>query len=284
MKNLSQILITAVAAAVVAFAVVNYAKPAAVDHATGTLYDQVIKRGTIRCAYTRYSVGLMKDPNTGKVSGIYHDVIEKIAANLSLKVAWTEEVGWANQIEGLQAGRYDMICSPVSLNSGRARAADFSIPLFYSPVQVWVKADNNSLHSVDQLNDPKIKIAVLDGEQTSVFARQFFPKAQTVSLLQTVQFSDLLLQVTTGKADVVFAEPLAVREFMESNPGSLKAITNTKPLVLVPNIFLLKRDEFEFKEMLDNALRELFNTGYMDQVISQYEKYPNSYVRETGMR
>jgi len=226
----------------------------------------------------------MKDPNTGKLSGIYHDVIEKIAGNVSLKVEWTEEVGWANQIEGLQAGRYDMICSPVSLNSGRARAADFSIPLFYSPVQVWVKADNNSLQSIDQLNDPKIKIAVLDGEQTSVFARQFFPKAQTVSLPQTVQFSDLLLQVTTGKADVVFAEPLAVREFMESNPGSLKAITSTKPLVLVPNIFLLKRDEFVFKEMMDNALRELFNTGYMDQVISQYEKYPNSYVRETGMR
>jgi len=249
-----------------------------------SLYDQVIKRGTIRCGYTPYSVGLMKDPNTGKLSGIYHDVIEKLAGNLSLKVEWTEEVGWANQVEGLQAGRYDIICSPVSLNSGRARAADFSIPLFYSPVQVWVKSDNTTLTNINQLNDPAVKVVVLDGEQTSVFARQFFPKAHTVSLPQTVQFSDLLLQVTTGKADVVFAEPMAAYEFMASNPGSLKAITGAKPLVLVPNIFLLKRNEYAFKQMVDNAIRELFNTGYVDQVISQYERYPNSYVRETGMR
>src|SRR5580693_5757716 len=78
-----------------------------------TTYDRVIRTGVLRCGYTPYSVGLMKDPNSGQLSGIYYDVITRLADNLKLKVDWVEEVGWGSQIEGLNTNRYDLICSPV---------------------------------------------------------------------------------------------------------------------------------------------------------------------------
>lgn len=247
--------------------------------------DRVLRTGVIRCGYTPYSVGLKKNPLTGALSGIYFDIITEMARNLSLKAEYVEEVGWGEQIEGLNQGRYDMICSPVSLNSGRARAADFSIPLYYSPVYIWSRNDDRRFDNhTDFINRSSIKIATLDGEQTSVFARNFFPHAKQISLPQSAPFSDLIMQVTSGKADVVFAEPASIEEFLAFHPGSLRRVETLVPLVVVPNIFLLKIGEYAFKQMVDNGLRDMFNTGRVNQIIDRYEAKPGLYLREQDRR
>jgi ABC-type amino acid transport substrate-binding protein len=284
----SQLILTLFLSAAVAFATVKYvgADKALAPVVQESVYDRVMRTGVLRCGYTPYSVGFMKDANTGKMSGIYFDVISRLAENLNLKVDWVEEVGWSGQVEGLKSRRYDLICSPVSLNSGRARAADFSIPLYYSPVHIWAQKNNAAVaDDFKSLNQSNIRISTLDGEQTSVFAKQFFPQAQQVSLPQTSPFSDLLLQVTTGKADIVFAEPTSVYEFLKYNPDSLRQITpDERPLLVVPNIILLPRGEYEFKAMIDNGLREMFNSHIIDMVIDKYEANPHSYIRETARR
>ncbi len=44
-----------------------------------SLYDRVIQSGKIRCAYAVFFPSCMKDPNTGKMSGIGVDTIELVA-------------------------------------------------------------------------------------------------------------------------------------------------------------------------------------------------------------
>src|SRR5271167_4377726 len=78
-----------------------------------SLYDRVIRTGKIRCAYVIYYPDCIKDPNTGKLSGIGIEAIELIAKKLGLTAEWTEEVGWGTMMEGLQTGRYDLIASMV---------------------------------------------------------------------------------------------------------------------------------------------------------------------------
>lgn len=247
-------------------------------------YERVIKSKEIRCGYTPYSVGLKKDPNTGALSGIYKDTIEEVGKLLDVKIKWTEEVGWGQQIEGLQAGRYDMICSPVSMTGPRTVAADFSQPLYYSPVWIWVKSSDTRFdnQSRDALNNSNIKIATLDGEQTDTMARNNFPKANRVSLPQSSDFASLLQTVIAEKADLTFAEPFSVYEFMATNPDTLKTIAGDQPLNLVPNIFLLPSGEPQFKSMINNALTQLFLNGFINKAIDHYETYKNSYVRSKG--
>lgn len=245
--------------------------------ASASTYDRVMQKNEIRCGYTFYSVGLYKNLETGEIEGIYKDVIEAVGKLLDLKIVWAEEVGWGQQIEGLNAGRYDMICSPASITGPRTKAADYSLTLYYSPVWVWVK-DFKEVR--DALNKESIKLSTMDGEQTEAMAQLYFPLAQRVSLPQSADFSMLMMQVATGKADATFAEPLPVYEFNEKNPTQkLKKIKDDNPLKLVPNIFLLKRGEGEFKAMLNNALTELFLDGTIDRAIDKFEKYPQSYVR-----
>ncbi|MGE4350711.1 MAG: substrate-binding periplasmic protein [Bdellovibrionales bacterium] len=278
-------LLTVILSVGMTLGIIKLMPTASQETAKESVYDRVMRTGTIRCGYTPYSVGFIKDPNNGAMSGIYFDIVQEIAKNLQLKVEYVEEVGWDQQIAGLESDRYDMMCSPTSLNAGRTRTADFSIPLYYSPVKLWVRRGDPLVNSsFDAFNRNTIKISVLDGEQTATFARNYFPNAQAVSLPQASSFSDLMMQVTTHKADVTMAEPLSVYEFEETNPDTLEEVKTERPLVIVPNVILLKRDQFAFKELIDNSLRELFNTGYIDRSITKYEKYPHSYIRETTMR
>ncbi len=249
-----------------------------------TTYDRVIENNTIRCGYTLYSVGLNKDLNTGELWGIYKDIIEEIGKKLSLQIEWTEEVGWGQQIEGLNTGRYDMICSPASVTPTRTRVANYSKPLYYSPVWAWVRADDTRFDNKPRntLNSSDIKISTMDGEQTDTMADYYFPRAEKISLPQSSDFSSLMLNVITEKADLTFAEPLSVFEFMETNPDTLKRIEGDEPLTLVPNIFLIQRGQEEFKALINNALTELFLNGFIDRAIDRHETYPDSYVRSKG--
>lgn len=263
---------------------IMFSVPAAAQ-APQTLYDRVIESGTIRCGYTLYSIGLNKDLNTGELWGIYKDIVEEIGKKLNLEIEWVEEVGWGQQIEGLNAGRYDMMCSPTTITGPRAKAADFSHSLYYSPVWIWVATDNDRFDSKPRsaLNNTEVTLSTMDGEQTDAIADDHFPKAKKVSLPQSSEFSSLMLNVTSGKADATFAEPLKVYEYMENNPNSLRNIKGDKPLSVAPNVILMKRDEFAFKSMINNTLTELFLSGVIDDAIDRYETYPDSYIRSKGM-
>jgi len=50
-----------------------------------SVYDRVIQSGKIRCGYCVYNPGCLKDPATGKLSGIGVDALEVVAKNLGLK-------------------------------------------------------------------------------------------------------------------------------------------------------------------------------------------------------
>ncbi len=245
-----------------------------------SLYDRVIQSGKIRCAYVTYPPACIKDPNTGKLSGIGIDTIELVGKKLGLTIDWTEEVGWGSMIEGLQTGRYDMIASLVWTNANRAKLVSFSKPLYYSPLFVWVKkGDKRFVGHLDKINSPTVKIATIDGETAQVIADADFPKAGRLSLPQMTNLPELMLNVATGKADIAIQEPAVVNQYLKHNPGTVEAISDGKPIRVFPNCWMFGRGEFEFKAMLDTVLDEVINSGAMDKIIGKYEYAPGEIYR-----
>jgi polar amino acid transport system substrate-binding protein len=249
-----------------------------VSRATST-YDRVMKSGVIRCGYAVYNPGCLKDANTGKLSGIGVDTLELAAKHLGLKVEWTEEVGWGTMIEGLETNRYDIVATPVWATSDRARVVDFSKPLYYSPVFAYVKAGNKKITAATfkALNSSKYSIASIDGATAEIIAREDFPDLKRVSLPQLSDFSQLLLTVTTGKADLTFTEPADAAAFMQHNPGTVERVGG--PVRVFPNCWIFRRDQMEFKNMLNTALDQITNSGAEDKIIGKYEPAPNTLYR-----
>lgn len=268
----STAVIAILAAAITSVALFFFFRPHDAERtaANGDVYARVMSSGVIRCGYVPYPPGLIKDPNTGKVSGVFADTIEQAATALDLKVRWTEEVGWGSMIEGLNADRYDLICSPVWANGSRAKVADFTVPLFYSGIGAYVRANDSRFTSAEGFNRANVRVATIDGEMSAIIAHQQYPNAATISLPQTSDDAQLLLNVASGKADVTFVEPFVANQYLASHPGSLKNVASDHPLRVFGNTMMLKKGEYRFAAMLDVALSELINSGEIDTLLQRY--------------
>jgi ABC-type amino acid transport substrate-binding protein len=254
----------------------------ALPQQTTKVYDSIVKRGSIRCGHVSNPPACMKDPNTGKVSGIFVEVTEKIAQKLSLKIEWTEEVGFGSMIEGLKAGRYDMVPCAIWPNTQRALQADFTSPLYYSGVCAYVrKGDRRFVKNLKTIDSPNVTIATMDGEMAQVIAKEDFPKAKTIQVPQLSEITTMLLNLKTGKADVTFVEPYFAHQFLKNNPGSIENITPDRPLRVFPNTVLIPKGEYELKQLLNTALAESVNAGTVDTLLRKYEPAPNTFYRVT---
>jgi polar amino acid transport system substrate-binding protein len=245
-----------------------------------TVYDRVMRTGTLRAAYISYPPALMKDTATGKITGIFAEALERAAENMGLKVQWTEEVGWGAQIEGLQADRYDIIGSPVWANPTRGKLTTLSIPLYYSGIGAWVRSDDNRFdHDLGAINTEAVQIATIDGETGDLIARTQFSRAKRHSLPQLTDISQLFLEVTNKKADLLFAEPYFAYKFLEANPKSVKNVAAERPVKVLGNCYMMKLNEPLLKHALDISLQDLLGSGYVDELLNKYEPFPNTFYR-----
>lgn len=246
-----------------------------------SLYDRVMKAGKIRAAYTIYPPGCFKDAD-GKLKGVFVETLEQAAKNLNLTVEWTEEVGWETQIEGLDNNRYDMMGSSVWANPKRARLATLSVPLYFSPLYIYARKDDpkfNEKISLAAINSPDVRISTVDGGSGEVVAKAQFPNATRVALPQMTDFGVSFMDVVHNKADIIFMEKFHAMKFLESNPETIVNITPKNPLRVFGNCYEFKRGEVEFQNMLNVALTDLLTSGFVEQLLAKYEKYPNSQLR-----
>ncbi|MFW6148046.1 MAG: substrate-binding periplasmic protein [Thermodesulfobacteriota bacterium] len=235
-----------------------------------TLLDQIIANGQIRCAYIPWPPMAIKDPNTGRVSGVFPEVLEKIASNAGLKVVWSEQVDYGTAIEGLKTRRYDMVGTAIWSNTNRGLHASFPTPLCFSAVEAFVRVDEKRIKSLRDVNNPNVTISTIEGEAAEAIARQDFPKARRTGLPQGTDTAQLYLELITKKADVVFHDLVAANEFMAKNPNKIKKLAPGKPLRVFANCYMIPKGGEEFRDFLNIAIEEMLNTGFIDSVLKKY--------------
>ena len=272
MSTMKTILLSGAVALVTTLGVSHFATSSGTGSTSNQGYSHVIEAKTIRCGYVPYPPGLIKDPNTGKISGIFAETLEASAKDLGYKIEWSEEVGWGTMIEGLKAGRFDAVCSPVWANSTRAQFAEFTQPIFYSGIGVYVRADERRFgNGLEGINSDGVTLATIDGEMTSIVADQDYPVAKRVALPQNSDVSQELLNVVDRKADVTFVEPYIAEEFMKSHPGALRNLVADKPVRIFPNTMLVAKGNYQLKGLLDVMIAEMANSGRADRLIAKYD-------------
>lgn len=235
-----------------------------------TIFERVMRTGTIRCGYFTWAPFLMIDPNTKQATGIYHDVIEEVGKKLDLKIVWQEDTGQANPFEGMKTGRFDMFCGPITPTPARAKQVAFSQPFFFIPYLAYARIDDHRYdQNVSLINDPKTKIAVIDGEFAYEIVNRDFPRASLLTLPPLSDGSQVMLSVTTKKADIFLNDSAAAAVFMDKNPNAIR-IVSTQPLRTLPAVIVIPQNDMAFKTMIDTVLDQLVADHFIDQIIKKY--------------
>lgn len=278
MKNLMLAVLLAIIAA---YATVKVTNPQ-ISRAPLTkesVYERVLRTGTIRCGYFVYEPALIIDANNKEKSGIFYDLTEEMARRLGLKVEWTEEVGYGEITQGFETNRYDLFCNVVWPTPERSRAASFSIPLYYSVVGVFVREDDHRFDgNLGKLNDPSIVLAVKDGDITASVAASVFPNAKFVSVPQMALTEQQLMEVGMGKADATFNEPALLDKYNKTAEKKLRNIAESTPLKYFPSTYIMPKSDMALKQMIDTTLGDMISDGFVARTIKKYEPSPGSYL------
>lgn len=247
-----------------------------------SVYDKVMEKKEISCGYFTWAPFFVKDPNTGVMSGINYEFMEEIGKILGVKIKWAEEVSAAAAIEGLNTGRYDVMCATLWPDQHRVANSLMSNPQFHDTVNVVVRSDDHRFDSgFDTINLPDITIAGIDGDVTYTVAVENFPKAKILALPQTSNGSDLLINLAAKKADVVILDRGSVADFNKSNENLVRVVESLPPVKTFNESLAVRKGEDKLMEQLNRALRILKDTGVSEHIIGKYKAYEFS-VPEYG--
>jgi len=244
-------------------------------------FDRVMRTQTIRCGYGTADPWIMKDVETGAMTGFYVEIMEEVAKSLSLKLEWPEETGWANIPTSLATGRVDVACSTLWVDPMRGRQVAHTRPLFYSPLYVYTRASDKKFNKNTDLNKLDVKIVVQDGDISAALAKRHYPKATLVSLPSTASVAEFYENVVTGKADIVFSDGTTTGKYNEGRPEDkkLRRIPGTEPAAIYANAYAVDIHDPAMKEMLDSAVLYLLDNGFMDEAIARFnKKYPDAVI------
>ncbi len=95
-------------------------------------YERVLQKGTLRCGYFEEAPFVLKDPNTGKMSGIAVELTEQLGKELGLKIDWVSEINFGTFPQDLASGRFDAVCADV-FTLPRAGQVDYTTPFAMVP-------------------------------------------------------------------------------------------------------------------------------------------------------
>lgn len=237
-----------------------------------TTYERVMRTGVIRCAYISWKPYSLKNPNHPErpPQGSSIDIIEAVADRLNLKVEYTEEIGWGNIGEGFATNRYDAVCTQMWPDAPKMKNFLLSLPLFYSEILPYINSGDKRFQSIDDINQPSTRIAVLDGALTQNLAEKSFPKATLVRLSPTSSSAEYYLTLTTKKADIILgdADEIAVQKAVANL--TIEKIEGLKPIRSLPHVFAFSGNDQRFATMMNEALSQLKAEGYMKEIATRY--------------
>lgn len=235
-------------------------------------FEHVQKTGVLRCAYYIYPPWAYKDANSGRVSGVGVEMIEKLADTIGLKVEWSEEVTFGNWTAGLQAGRYDAVCPGTWVEANQTRVVSFTSPIWYAALHAFAREDDHRFdNNLSAINDPAVTITTLEGDSVDSLARQLFPRAKILAMAPNSDYSSVVQNVVAGKADVVFWDYSGMNLFRASNPGQLRDVAPGQVVRVTPTAIPVSLGEYRLRDMLDAALAQMQGSGLLDQYLDRFE-------------
>lgn len=239
-------------------------KPTAED-----AYDRVIRTGVLRCGYMPWPPFFDLDPNTGEISGISKEASDAAARLANIKLEYVQITN-GQQIQDLASGKIDAVCGDGPWVISTIRFLDYSTAYVHAAVFVYGRADETRISSFDDLNKPDITFVGIDSDLSVDLVLNHFPQARLNTLAAISDPSQMLVDVSTNKADATILDPLSVSVFEASNPGKVKILSD-KPVGVYGAGFSVRKGDVKLLQTLNQAVEAAINLGLIDPIIRKYD-------------
>ncbi len=242
--------------------------PVAQAQAKESTFERITRTGEITVCYITWPPSVIKDPNTGKLSGFIIDIFGKIANDANLKATYVEST-WGGFPADLKTGKCDAAVAGIYPTIGRSTSVSFTEPFFFAGNGAAVKAGDTRFKSIDDMNREGVTIAVLQGEYGHTYAQKYLPKAKLLVLDKSADNTAPLVAVSSGQADAGLIMSDVVSEYAKGHSEG-KDLFAAEPYSTSPITWAGRSDDQQLLNFLNNGIGYLKSTGYTDATAKNY--------------
>lgn len=216
-----------------------------------------------------YEPFTFKTPD-GKPTGFDVDIAEALCAEIKRKCVYVEQV-WDSMIPGLQAKKYDVIISSMSITEDRKKVVDFTDKYYNTPSRIVVKTET----PFSDLNSLKGKnIGVLKGSTQEKYAMGDL-KPVGVKVVPYEAQDQVYLDIKSGRLDGTVADSVEVTGGFLSKPegqgyGFVGPVLNDQKYFGIGAGVALRQGETALRDELNAAIKAIRANGVYDTVSKKY--------------
>jgi len=219
-----------------------------------------------------YEPFTFKTPD-GKPTGFDVDIARALCEQIKRKCVFVEQV-WDSMIPGLQAKKYDVIISSLSITADRLKAIDFTDKYYNTPSRIVLKKE------VSYSGPASIKgkkIGVLKGSTQEKYAMGELKPAGVTVIPYEAQ-DQVYLDIKAGRLDGTVAD------FVEVTGGFLGKPEGKDYTLAGPELFMekyfgtgvgigLRKGDAALKGELNAAIKTLRDNGTYKKINDKYFKF-----------
>jgi len=237
------------------------------SYSTLMAFDRVTQSKTIRCGYLPYEPFVIKDPNTGKLSGVTVDYLDKVAARQGYKIEWAGETTFDQVVPSLDGGRFDMFCVPATPTTDYERVVEFVGNLGGLPYYTYVSTKTD----VKAEDLPTATFVIHDAFALTGITKEVYPNANFISLPQTASTAEFFDQLRYGKAQAGVNEPISAENYMKANPGVMRRVSDT-PVIAMRMFLLAQKADTAMHAFIGNTfgIENPDNLAAMKEMLVKY--------------
>ena len=238
---------------------------AAAKFAAGTTMAAIQAKGklTVGTKFDQPGFGL-KNPTTGQVEGFDVEIAKLVAVgifggtaqNAASKINFVEAVS-KNREPFIQNGTVDVVIATYTINDTRKQRVGFAGPYFIAGQDIMVKANDNTIKSVNDLNGKKVCTVKGSTSEKNVRA-----KAPTADVVLFDTYSQCAEALTDGRVVAETTDNTILAGLVKSSNGAFKLVN--APFSDEPYGIGLKKGDQPFRDFLNNRIQAIEKSGQWD--------------------
>ena len=229
---------------------------------TNDLLAQIKERGYLIIATEGNWSPWTYHDDAGKLTGLDIEIGRRLAEELGVDVKF-EETDWDSILDGVNTGKYDIACNGVGYTDKRAEKYSFSTPYVYTHKVLVVRADNDSIKSVDDLSGKTTA-----NTASSTYADLAKEYGATVTPVNTLAETIELLD--SGKVDATINAQVSINNYLEQNPEANIKIVQVLPGEPVAFPMRKSADSASLVAAVDEIINDMRSSGELAKISKKF--------------
>ncbi|WP_200931628.1 transporter substrate-binding domain-containing protein [Paenibacillus sp. Leaf72] len=225
--------------------------------ASSNLLEQVKQAGVLK-------VGLMGTyapynflNENKEMDGFDADIAKEIAKRLGVKAEFVAQE-FSGMIAGLQAKKFDVVISQMTITDERKEQMDFTEPYITNSVKIIVAEKNDTITKLADFKGKNIGVGLGTNDETYL-RKTVLPEVGNFTIKTYDDVITSLQDLNAGRIDATINNMYALKPIVEKNGFKIKEVGD--PIKSDNAGIAVRKDNPEFRDALNEALKAMKADG-----------------------